>query len=241
MPIREQLKRSLAIVKKDLMIYYFRGPGIIQGLLIPAFLFVSFSVGREMAFSFLAPGLLGMALFFTVSAITPVIAPWETRMNTFERLVSAPIQLWAIILGDILASVLFGLMIMLLVLLPTIFILGTEIISFGLILGVIIAAFCFSALGTLISAPPADKPSDIMLFATLLKFPLLFISGVFIPISELGSLKFLAYLSPLTYYVDLIRYSIHGQSEFAVSTSLLVLFYLLSLLISLPLFGTKRV
>jgi ABC-2 type transport system permease protein len=224
MSILEQFKRAFAITKKDLSIYYFRGPVIIQGLLIPAFLFVSFSFKRDMSLDFLIPGLIGMALFFAVSAITPVIAPWETRMKTFERLVSSPISLWAIILGDIIASVLFGLFITFFVVLISVFMLGGEIISFSLILGTLIAAFCFSALGILISASPTDNPSNIMLVATLIKFPLIFISGVFVPITEIGQFKILSFFSPLTYYTDLVRHSIQGASYFPPFVDLVILF-----------------
>lgn len=223
MRIFEQLQRSFAITKKDLSIYYLKGSVIIQGLLIPAFVFISFILKREMSLDMMIPGLLGMALFFAVSAITPVITPWETRMRTFERLVSSPIYLWAIILGDIMASVLFGLFVVSFIVLAGIILLGVEIISFPLIFGTIIAAFCFSSLGTLISAPPADKPSDIMLIASIIKFPLIFISGVFIPITEMGVLKILSFFSPLTYYTDLARYSIQGTSYFSPVVDLLVL------------------
>ncbi|MFA5722337.1 MAG: ABC transporter permease, partial [Candidatus Paceibacterota bacterium] len=212
-----------AITKKDLSIYYLKGSVIIQGLLIPAFVFISFILKREMSLDMMIPGLLGMALFFAVSAITPVITPWETRMRTFERLVSSPVYLWAIILGDIMASVLFGLFVVSFIVLAGIILLGVEIISFPLIFGTIIAAFCFSSLGTLISAPPADKPSDIMLIASIIKFPLIFISGVFIPITEMGVLKILSFFSPLTYYTDLARYSIQGTSYFSPVVDLLVL------------------
>ena len=224
MKILEQLKRSFAITKKDLSIYYLKGSVVIQGLLIPGFVFISFIFRREMPIDSIIPGLLGMALFFTVSAITPVITPWETRMRTFERLVSSPIYLWTIILGDIVASVLFGLFVVSFIMLAGILLLGVEIISFSLILGTIVAAFCFSSLGTLISAPPADKPSDIMLIASLIKFPLIFISGVFVPITEMGKLKILSFFSPLTYYTDLARYSMQGVSLFSPFVNILILF-----------------
>ena len=224
MNIFEQLKRSFAITKKDLSIYYMRGPVIIQGLLIPAFLFIAFSFKRETSLDFLIPGLLGMALFFAVSAITPVIAPWETRMKTFERLASSPISLWAIILGDIIASVIFGLFITFFVLLAGIILLGIEIVNLPLVVGIIIAAFCFSALGTLISAIPADNPSNIMLFATLIKFPLIFISGIFVPIAGMGEFKLLSFFSPLTYFTDLARNSIQGAGYFTPFVDLIALF-----------------
>jgi ABC-2 type transport system permease protein len=223
MNIFEQLRRSFAITKKDLSIYYLKGSVIIQGLLIPAFVFISFIFKREMSLDSLIPGLLGMALFFAVSAITPVIIPWETRMRTFERLVSSPVYLWVILLGDIMASVLFGLFVVSFIMLAGIILIGTEILSFPLIFGIIVAAFCFSSLGTLISAPPADKPSDIMLIASLIKFPLIFISGVFIPIAEMGQFKILSFISPLTYFTDLARYSIQGVSYFSPWFNLIML------------------
>ncbi len=223
MMIIRQLKRSTAIAKKDLSIFYLKGPVVISGLLVPSFLFIAFIIGKDFSFSFLMPGLLGMALFVTVTSIGPVVAPWETRMRTFERLVSTPITIWAIILGDIIASLLFGLFITFFILLAGIVILGIEIISLGLIVGTILAAFCFSSLGLVISAPPTDNPSNIMMISSMVKFPLIFISGVFVPINEMGSWKIISYISPLTYYTDLARYSIGGTYYFNPTIDLLAL------------------
>lgn len=223
MNIFEQLRRSWTITKKDLAVFYLKGPVLISGLLMPSFLFVAFVFGRKFSLSFLIPGLLGIALFVTVSSIGPVIAPWETRLRTFERLVSAPIALWAIILGDIIASLLFGLFITLFIFLVCVILLGTGIISLSLIVGTILAAFCFSSLGLLISSPPTDNPSNIMMLSTLIKFPLIFISGVFIPISEMGNWKIISYISPLTYYTDLARYSVEGTNYFRPAVDLLSL------------------
>ncbi|MCK4637025.1 MAG: ABC transporter permease [Methanomicrobia archaeon] len=223
MNIFEQLKRSLAITKKDLSVFYLKGPVIISGLLMPSFLFIAFIFGRELSLSFLIPSLFGMTLFVTVSSIGPIIAPWETRMRTFERLVSAPIAVWAIILGDITASLLFGLFITFFILLVSIILLGMGIISLSLIVGTLLAAFCFSSLGLLISAPPTDNPSNIMMLSTLIKFPLIFISGIFTPISKMGNLRIISYISPLTYYTDLARFSVDGTNYFAPAIDLLVL------------------
>jgi len=224
MSIFEQLKRSLVISKKDLSLYYLKGPVLIYGLLLPAFLFIAFAVGRELSVTFLIPGLLAMGIFFTSSAISPVIIPWETRMRTFERLVSAPIALWAIILGDIIASSLFGLFISSFILLIGIILLGLDIVNLYLIVGTLLASFCFSSLGLLISAPPTDNPSNIMMLSNLIKLPLIFISGVFIPIAKMGSFKIVSYISPLTYYTDLARYSTQGINYFSPTIDLLILF-----------------
>lgn len=240
MSISEQLKRSFAITKKDLSIYYLRAPVMIQGLIMPGFLFLSFSFKRDMTLSFLMPGLLGMALFFAVSAITPVIAPWETKMKTLERLVSTPISFWAILLGDVISSVIFGLFIAGIILAIAIFMLGFGILNFYLIAGTIIAAFTFSALGILISASAVDQPSDVMLTATLIKFPLIFISGVFVPISEMGQFKILSFISPLTYYTDIVRYSMQDINQFSPIVSLLVLSAFAVLLFFLAIIWHQR-
>jgi len=224
MNILDQIKRSLAIVKKDLSIYYMKGPVIIFGLLLPAFLFVSFALGKELRMEFLFSGLLPMALFFTSTSIGPAIAPMETSTKTFERIVSAPISLWAIIFGDMLASFLFGIFVIIFVLLLGVALLGIEIITLSLVLGTILAGFCFSAFGLVLSASPTDKPSNIMMLSSLIKFPLVFISGVFIPLSQMpGTSRLISFISPLTYYTDIARHSIEGSSYLSPILDLLVL------------------
>ena len=223
MNLFDQLKRSWAITKKDLRIYFMKGPTIIFGLLLPSFLFVAFSMGRNLSVEFLLPGLLGMTLFFTTSAVGPVITPWETRMRTLERLISAPMALWGIILGDIIASFLFGLIISLVILALGVAAVGIHIVTGAVIVITVVGAFCFSALGVLLSAPPTDNPSNIMMLSTLIKFPLIFISGVFVPLSEMGSAVRISYISPLTYYVDSVRWSVQGKGFFLPVMDFLIL------------------
>jgi ABC-2 type transport system permease protein len=43
--IFDQIIRSFTIVKKDVLIYYFRGPVILMGILWPAIMFISFALG----------------------------------------------------------------------------------------------------------------------------------------------------------------------------------------------------
>lgn len=206
----EQLKRSLAVAKKDLLIYFLKGPTLIFGLLLPSFLFIAFAIGRDLSVDFLMPGLLGMTVFFTTSAVGPVIAPWETRMRTFERLVSSPIAFWGIILGDVIASSAFGLFITVIVLGIGAIVEGAGIITGYLVAATVVSSFCFSSLGLMLSSHPTSDPSRTMMLSTLIKFPLFLISGIFIPLGEMTSTRFISMLSPLTYYVDLARFSIQG-------------------------------
>ena len=47
--ILDQIIRSFTLVKKDVMIYYSRGPVVLMGVLWPAIMFISFAFGRGMA------------------------------------------------------------------------------------------------------------------------------------------------------------------------------------------------
>ena len=221
----EQLRRAWAIAKKDIRIYYVKGPVLIFGVFMPVFLFLAFFMGgRSLSLAFLLSGLMGMTLFFTATAVSPAIFPWEGQARTLERLAACPVTIEAIVLGDMIASVLFGIGITLITLLIGLA-LGLPLLH-GIILiaGVILAACCFSALGMLLAVPPTNVPSNIMMLSSLLKFPLVFISGIFIPLEQLPSWGLtLAMCSPLTYFTDIARYSFTGAHFFPVPVDIAVL------------------
>ena len=105
----EQVRRAWAIAKKDIRIYYIKGPVLIFGVFMPLFMFLAFLMGsRQLPLSFLISGLVGMTLFFTATAVSPAIFPWEGQAKTLERLASCPVTVEAIVFGDMIASTLFG-------------------------------------------------------------------------------------------------------------------------------------
>ena len=220
----QQARRSLAIARKDIRIYYSKGPVIIFGVLFPVFLFLSFTIGRNMTLDVMMPGLLGMILFFTATSISPIVVPWEAQARTLERLMSCPVKLETIIMGDILASFVFGVGISLVTIIPSLF-LGTTVsnpIVFAL--AIILAASCFASLGNVFSIPPTNLPATVNMIASVVKFPVVFISGIFIPLDQLPSWgQAIAYISPLTYFTDIARNSIQGQSHLPVVVDLLAL------------------
>ncbi len=215
-----------AIARKDILMYYLKGPVAIFGVLFPLFLFFAFCIGRGLAPTFLIPGLLAMTTFFTSTSVSPVIMPWETQMRTLERLISCPIEVRTLIFGDILASFIFGVSIS-----------AVPVVA-GIALGVgvknpvilaaaiIISAFCFSSLGLLFSVPPTTLVSNIMMLSTFVKFPIIFISGIFIPMEQMpGWGVAVASLSPLTYFTDLARYSIQGYAYYPIYLDFVVLLF----------------
>ncbi len=213
----DQMRRAYAIAKKDARIYYLKGPVVIFGILSPTFLLLAFVIGRDLPIDFLIAGLLGMTIFFTSTSVAPVIAPTETQTRNLERLAAAPISITTILFGDILASVLFGIVISLVPILLGMALGVTVQHPFILALGIVLAAFCFSAMGLLFSSTPTSMTSTVMTLSMMVKFPLVFISGIFIPVQELPSWgQALASLSPLTYITDLCRYSFQGVGYYPV-------------------------
>ena len=217
----EQIKRSFAIVKKNIRIYYSKGPVVIFGLITPVFLFLSFYIGRNMSAEALIPGLLGMTAFFTATSVGPAIVPWEARARTLERLISSPISIWTIFLGDVLSSFLFGAIVSVFPVIVGLFI-GVQIVNPWILgLGIILATFCFASFSILLSAyPPTDTPASVMMLSAMIKFPLVFISGIFIPIEDMPTISS---ISPLTYFTDLARHSIQGNSYYPIVLDFTVL------------------
>jgi len=221
----EQLKRSLAVAEKNIKIYYLKGPVIVFGLVFPLFLALAYVIGRNIALEEFLPGLVGMTAFFTATSVGPSIVPWETRSRTLERLLCCPVALWAIILGDVLSSFLFGLIISVIPLALTL-VLGIQLLNFvALLLGLVIANLCFAALGVLLSAyPPTDVPATTMMLSSLVKFPLVFISGVFVPVEQLPPWGVaIASISPLTYFTDMVRQLFMGKGVYPIAVDFLAL------------------
>lgn len=213
-----QVRRAWAIAKKDIRIYYFKGPVLIFGVFMPVFLFLAFFMGsRQLPLSFLISGLVGMTLFFTATAVSPAIFPWEGSARTLERLASCPVTIEAIVFGDMIASTLFGIGITVITVIIGLA-LGLSLIhGLTLLAAIFLAACCFSAIGMLLAVPPTNVPSNIMMLSSLIKFPLVFISGIFIPLEQMPSWGLvLAVCSPLTYFTDLVRYSFTNAHYFPV-------------------------
>ena len=236
--IWEQLRRSLAIARKDIRIYYSKGPVIIFGVLFPVFLFLSFTIGRHMTIDFMIPGLLGVILFFTATSISPIVVPWEAQARTLERLMSCPVRLEAIILGDVLASFVFGTAISLVTIIIGLALGVTVSNPVIFALAIILASLCFASLGNVFSIPPTNLPATVNMIAAVVKFPVVFISGVFIPLDELPAWgQGIAYISPLTYFTDIARSCIQGQGHLplAVDFGSLIAFTILFLMVAMKM------
>ena len=220
-----EIGQGLTIAIKDVRVYYLQPPMIMFGLLMPFFMFFSFSIGRGLGADTSVARLLALTTFFTASSAGPVILPMERRIRTFDRLLVAPVSLVTVLLGKSLVGMIFGLAVSMIPLLAglTIFrIVVTDplLLAVGLLGG----SLAFSILGVLFASVPAESPGAIMMPSTLVRWPLLFISGIFIPLEEMAPwARAVSYLSPLTYTQDLLNYAILGNGAQSLTLDLVAL------------------
>jgi len=226
-------------------LYIKRGPVMIFGLLFPFFMVLSWILGREITLSQIFVGIVAMTSFFTATAISPVILPIETREKSLERLLGAPLTLGEILSGMIIASTIYSTIITSLItivfLIPIIELIVSPLAIFYIFLGISLMAILGSSLGVLISAKPADQTSDIMLLMNLVKFPLIFIGGVFIPLVAVPTpVAILYFLSPITFLTELLRNCVNEPSLISPEICVLGLMLWTSLMLLASFLLQKR-
>ncbi|HQK55828.1 MAG TPA: ABC transporter permease [Methanolinea sp.] len=230
-----------AIAKKDMIIYYLKPNIVIAGLLFPLFMFLAFAAGKNVPLGALIPGLISVTILFSSSSIEPVSIPIERRTKTFERLLSAPVSLHAIVVGESLSGFLYSLGIALVPLTVGIVAFGDTISSPIMLMGgMLLSALCFSTMGTLFAAYPTESPGDIMSMLNLVRLPLIFVSGTFIPLDAMPPIgTAIAYFSPLTYGNDLIQSAYGHPASFnpLADVAMLVIFFVIFQLIANRLYA----
>jgi ABC-2 type transport system permease protein len=71
---------------------------------------------------------------------------------------------------------------------------------------------------------PTENPGDIMMLLNIVRLPLIFISGLYIPIESLPDWgQVVAMFSPLTYANDLVRYALEGRTNYGPALDSIVL------------------
>jgi ABC-2 type transport system permease protein len=208
----QDAKKTVYIAEKDVKIYFFKGPNLTFGLLLPVVLYLAFAIGRSVDPTNAVPGLVAIAAFFGAGAIQAISLPLERRTGTFNSLVTAPISLFTIMLGKALAGFFFGIALSLtytIIMIPF-----SPLPNLPLfVLGILVSSFMFSAFGLFLSAPFRDIPQA-MPPATVVRIAMVFLGGVFTPITMLPqALQTIAYALPLTYSVSGLRQAWSGNID----------------------------
>lgn len=167
---------------------------------------VLYNPSLETAF-FMVPGVMVILMCLTTVMLTSMSIAREKEMGTFELLISAPISGKAIVLGKTVPFVVIGLINAPLILAVAVFLFRVPMQ--GSLLVMALAAFVFVcstvSIGTLI-ATIAKNQQQAMLGGFLFLFPAILLSGMMFPIDNMPEiLKWLAYMDPLSHFLELVR------------------------------------
>jgi ABC-2 type transport system permease protein len=235
--LKNEITQAWTVSVKDIRVYYLTPGMIMFGFLMPFFMFFSYSVGSDQGAAEGLARLLAMTSFFTAGAAGPFIIPTERRLGTYDRLLAAPMSLLTLLLGKTVTGAIFAIVVSIVALTAGLLFFGVGIAQpLLLAVGLILNAFTFSSLGLIFGSFPTTKPGDVQMPSTLLRWGLLFISGVFVPLSQMApALRFVSYLSPLTYAQDLMNHAVLGLGlispwiDLAVLLGAAILFFLPSI------------
>jgi ABC-2 type transport system permease protein len=210
-----QLLRILYISRKDVESYYSKPPLITWGLLFPAVLILAMYVKDPETYLDVAPGIIAMTLLFGCTSMAAIVITFEKRCGTFQRLLLAPVTYRTILLGKAVSAAAYGLVTSLILTLGLTLLLGMPMVNpLALGAGLLLGAAIFSLLG-LIASVMVREVFEAMTLMNFFRFPILFVSGVFVPLAEMpGWSRLAAFVSPLTYVVELLRFGVSGRGFF---------------------------
>ena len=211
--LMDNLRGIYYIAFKDLRAYYFKAPNISWGILFPFAFILAFAIRNSGDPRDLVPGLLGLTILFGTSSMEAIVIVFEKRIGALERLVLAPISLYALMAGKLIGGMVFGLTVTGVVLAVVLTIFGASSVNWLLlILALLLSAAAFSTLGAVVSVA-VHEIFDAQTLANVFRFPMMFLGGVFVPLTSMPSiLQVIARFLPLTYSFEMLHIALLGGS-----------------------------
>jgi len=205
------LMHSVWIAENDLRQSFKSVRHVVWSLLFPIFMLFTFSfrygaTGPDVQFiNFLIPGIVGMTAMFGSTNETMSIV-WDKSMGVFDRILAAPVSSTSIIVGKTMAGAVMGVISALVLLIIGSALFGVSFANIGVvILIILLASFSFTGIGTIISGL-ASEPREAMMLSNLLRFPMMFLGGVFFSTEAMPMpLPYVAKALPLTYATEALR------------------------------------
>lgn len=215
------------ILLKDIRSYYLKPPNISWGIVFPlawtGMFFVRSGSGPDNILSLL-PGVVALAILFGTTSVLAVTVTFEKKGRSFERLLLAPIPLELLMLAKTSGAILFGVINAFVPVLLAGFITDLSGVAWGMLMLVVpLIAMTSTFLGLFI-AVSVSEVFEAQTFSNFVRFPMIFLCGLFFPIAMLPSiLQPVAYALPLTYGVDVLHGAFGGYSVHSLPLNMVVL------------------
>ena len=218
-----------AIVAKDMKTYYLKPPNISWGLIFPFAWMLMFYLRSRTPLDIreLLPGVVAISILFGTTSMLAVTITFERRSRSFERLLLAPLELSLLMLAKTGGAILFGMLNAFVPIVVAAFVVDLSAVLWPAVIGsILLIAVTSTFLGLFISVA-VHEVFEAQTFSNFFRFPMLFLCGLFIPISALPVfLRPLSFMLPLTYGVDILKGAINreGILPLWVSFPVLLLF-----------------
>lgn len=202
------------ILKKDIRNYYLKPPNISWGIIFPlSWSLMQLIRSPDGNILELLPGLISMSVLFGTTSMLAVTITFERSGRSFERLLLAPISLNLMVLAKIAGTILFGIFNAFVPVIFASFFIDLSAINWGLLLLTVLLIAITSSLTGLLIAVSTKQVFEAQTFSNFFRFPMLFLCGLFIPISSLPLfLRPVSFCLPLTYGTDILKGVIMGAN-----------------------------
>jgi ABC-2 type transport system permease protein len=232
-----------AIVAKDMKTYYLKPPNISWGLIFPFAWMLMFYLRSRTPLDIrtLLPGVIAMSILFGTTSMLAVTITFERRSRSFERLLLAPLALSLLMLAKTGGAILFGILNASIPVLVAAFVVDLSGVLWPAVVGsILLIAATSTFLGLFISVA-VHEVFEAQTFSNFFRFPMLFLCGLFIPISVLPMfLRPLSFALPLTYGADILKEAINGDGILPLWVSFPVLLLFAAGLFLFSLLNIKR-
>jgi len=214
------------ILLKDMKNYYLKPPNISWGIIFPFawMLMFFFRSGTSFQIEEIFAGLVAMSILFGTTSMLAVTITFERRGRSFDRLLLAPISTELLVFAKISGAVIFGIINSFIPILISVLYFKSPVANWYLLfIGIILLSIVSTLLGLSI-AVSAKEVFEAQTFSNFFRFPMIFLCGLFIPLAALPIyIRPLSYILPITYGVDILKYSISRANHLYIWLDIIVL------------------
>lgn len=232
------------IVLKDVRTYYLKPPNLSWGLIFPlawtGMFFIKTGSGVERLAEVL-PGVVAVSVLFGTTSMLAVTVTFEKKTRSFERLLLAPIPLELLMLAKTSGAIVFGAANAFLPVLLAAWITDLVQIDWGVFTLAVSMLAVVATFQGLFIAVAVSEVFEAQTFSNFFRFPMIFLCGLFLPVSELPLLlQPLSYALPLTYGADILHGAVTGRHVLPLALDFFVLGLFCLVLFTASLWNIKR-
>ncbi len=231
------------ILMKDMRSYYLKPPNISWGLIFPVAWTLMFFLRSPVAVEVrdLLPGVMALSILFGTTSMLAVTITFERKSRSFERLLLAPISLNLLMLAKTAGAIIFGVINAFVPVIFAAFLTSLSGINWLMVLAsVVLIAITSTFLGLFI-AVSVTQVFEAQTFSNFFRFPMLFLCGLFIPLSDLPSfIRPVSYALPLTYGADILKTAVSQNGVIAVPLSFFALVLFSGFLFAYSIYNVNR-